>query len=538
MAALSPKTLYDQAVQHMNAGDYAPALQVLSRLCGLSPAKPEIWYLLGEVQRRAGDLEASEQALKQALTLQPRFIAVLNQLAQLQRNAGRLDEASSHYRKVLEIEPGNLRALHDLGLVLKAIGHWEEAEQVLRKAAGLAPDNPNVQQNFGSVLRLTGRTEEAIKALKRAVELAPDNADHHHWLNELLWMQGDSDFLQSYHQARQRRPDDPGLSLHLATHLMFAGRLDEAEQELRGALHKAPERFDLHMTLGSVLNERECWDEALLEFETALQQSPNNTTILDGLGILVLGMGDADRGLQIYAQLLRYEPDNIAFWANLATAYRMLGRDEYHWLYDMDNLLFAGQIETPPGYANLDEFNAELLHELEQWHFDKQHPLHQSVKGGTQTADHLFNVDRHTIQLLKNAMLDQIRAFDATLKPDPTHPTLKNIPKDVVFSGSWSIRNPAGGFHMNHHHIEGWYSGPYYVSLPDVIQADDPEHQGWVTFGQPGLKAIEPLEPDLYVQPKEGMMVLFPSYMWHGTIPFYGTDQVRVTVAQDHVGVP
>jgi hypothetical protein len=234
---------------------------------------------------------------------------------------------------------------------------------------------------------------------------------------------------------------------------------------------------------------------------------------------------------------LRYEPDNIAFWANLATAYRMLGRNEYHWLYDMDKLLFAGQIDTPPGYANLSEFNTELLHDLEQWHFDKQHPLHQSVKGGTQTADHLFNVNQHTIQLLKNAMLDQIRAFDATLKPDPTHPTLKNIPKDVVFSGSWSIRNPVGGFHLNHHHIEGWYSGPYYVSLPDVIRADDPEHQGWVTFGQPGLKAIKPLEPELYVQPEEGMMVLFPSYMWHGTIPFYGTDQVRVTVAQDHVGV-
>jgi len=537
MTPVSQKTLYEQAVEQMNAGNYPPALQILSNLCQLSPDNPEVWRLLAEVQRRAGDPGASEQALERVLALRPRDVAVLNQLAHLQNDAGRLDSACNNYRTVLEIEPGNLRALHDLGLALKSIGHWEEAEQVLRKAAGMAPDNPSVQQNFGSVLRLTGRTQEAIKALRKAVELDPTNADHHHWLNELLWMQGDPAFLQSYYHAKQKRPDDPGLSLQLATHLLFAGRLEEAEQELRKALDKAPERFDLRMTLGSVLNERECWDDALHQFETALQQCPNNTTILDGLGILVLGMGDAERGLEIFEQLLRYEPDSIASWAHMATAYRMLGRDEYHWLYDMENLLFAGQIETPAGYANLDEFNAELLHDLEQWHFDKQHPLHQSVKGGTQTADHLFNVDQHTIQLLKNAILDQIRAFDATLKPDPTHPTLKNIPKDVVFSGSWSIRNPVGGFHMNHHHIEGWYSGPYYVSLPDVIRADDPEHQGWVTFGQPGLKSIKPLEPDLYVQPKEGMMVLFPSYMWHGTIPFYGTDQVRVTVAQDHVGI-
>jgi Flp pilus assembly protein TadD len=533
---MPPQALYEQAVDHMLNGRYPEALQNLEKLQRLVPRKPEIWHLLGEVQQRAGDLAASERALQQALNLRPHFVEVLNQLAKLQGQDGRHQEASVNFHKVLEIDPGNLQALHDLGLLLKAQGHWEEAEQVLRRAATLAPENANVQQNFGSVLRLTGRTEEAIKALEKAVELDPGNPDHHHWLNELLWMQGDENFLKSYNRAKNRNADNPGLSMQLATQLMYAGRLAEAEQELRNAVAKAPARFDLLMALGSVLHERENWDDALTQFETASSLSPNNPVILDAMGMLLLGMGEARRGLAIYEQLLGYEPENIVYWANLATAYRMLERDEYHWLYDFDNLVFTGKIDTPPGYRNLDEFNAELLHDLEQWHFDKQHPLHQSVRVGTQTADNLFNVDQQTIQLLKQAMMDQILAFTSTLKTDPTHPTLKKIPKSFVFTGSWSIRNPVGGFHWNHHHIEGWYSGPYYVSLPDVIRADDPEHQGWVTFGQPGFKAIEPLEPDLYVQPHEGMMVLFPSYMWHGTIPFYGTDQYRVTVAQDHVG--
>jgi len=537
MTPASPQAIHQQAIDHMNAGNLPAALRNLETLCRIAPRKPEVWQLLAEVQRRSGDLRACENALNRALFLRPDFNAVLIQLANLQRQAGRLEEAAKSYRKVIASEPGNLRALHDLGLVLKTQGHWEEAEQVLREAVKLAPDNANAQQNFGTVLSLIGRTEEAIKALEKAVELAPDNPDNHHWLNELLWSQGDTTFLQSYHQAKKRLPENPALSLQLATHLLYVGRFEEAELELRGALKNAPERFDLRLVLGSVLHEMENWDEALEQFDTALKQSPNNTTILDGMGNLVLGMGDAGRGLEIYEKLVTYEPQNVVFWANLATAYRMLGREEYQWLYDYENLLFAGKIDTPPGYANLKQFNEELLHELEQWHFDKQHPLHQSVKGGTQTADNLFNIDQPTIQLLKRAMTDQILAFDATLKSDPTHPTLSKIPQNIEFSGSWSIRNPAGGYHLNHHHIEGWYSGPYYVSLPDVIREDDPEHQGWVTFGQPGFKAIDPLEPDIYVKPQEGMMVLFPSYMWHGTIPFYGTDQYRVTVAQDHVGV-
>lgn len=536
MTLTSAKAIYEQTVELMNAGNLPASLKQLDSLCRIAPQKPEVWQLKAEVLRRSGDLKTSEKALNSALDLRPDFVAVLIQLANLQRLDGRMKEAASNYRKVIGIAPDNLRALHDLGLVLKTQGHWEEAEQVLRKAVKLAPDNPNAQQNFGTVLSLNGRTQEAIKALEKAVELAPENPDNHHWLNDLLWAQGDETFLQSYQFAKDRMPNNPAISLQLATHLFYVGRFEEAEQEISRAIRQAPERFDLRLVLGSILHEMENWDDALIHLETALRQSPGNTTILEALGNLMLGMGDASRGREIYQNLVTLEPTNIGFWANLATSYRMLEREEYHWLYDYENLLFTGQIDTPPGYANLKEFNAELLHELEKWHFDKQHPLHQSVKGGTQTADHLFNIDRPTIQLLKRAMTDQILAFDATLKYDPTHPTLCKIPKNIEFSGSWSIRNPVGGYHLNHHHIEGWYSGPYYVSLPDVIREDDPEHQGWVTFGQPGFKAKDPLEPDIYVQPQEGMMVLFPSYMWHGTIPFHGTDQYRVTVAQDHVG--
>jgi hypothetical protein len=36
------------------------------------------------------------------------------------------------------------------------------------------------------------------------------------------------------------------------------------------------------------------------------------------------------------------------------------------------------------------------------------------------------------------------------------------------------------------------------------------------------------------VQPAEGRLVLFPSYMWHGTLPIRG-DEPRMTIAFDAV---
>ena len=40
--------------------------------------------------------------------------------------------------------------------------------------------------------------------------------------------------------------------------------------------------------------------------------------------------------------------------------------------------------------------------------------------------------------------------------------------------------------------------------------------------------------PEHFVEPAAGMLVLFPSYMWHGTVPF-ATGAPRLTAAFDVV---
>jgi hypothetical protein len=86
-----------------------------------------------------------------------------------------------------------------------------------------------------------------------------------------------------------------------------------------------------------------------------------------------------------------------------------------------------------------------------------------------------------------------------------------------------------GGFHVNHVHPAGWLSSAYYVELPDA--AGDAERAGWLAFGEPGM-AVEGMGPDHFVRPEPGMLVLFPSYLWHGTVPFNEGGR-RLTAAFD-----
>ena len=88
----------------------------------------------------------------------------------------------------------------------------------------------------------------------------------------------------------------------------------------------------------------------------------------------------------------------------------------------------------------------------------------------------------------------------------------------------------SAGFHTNHIHSQGWISSALYVSLPDDLR----EREGSIQFGVPPVEMGLALAPRRVVAPEVGVLLLFPSYMWHGTIPFTST-QPRLTVAFDLV---
>ena len=89
-----------------------------------------------------------------------------------------------------------------------------------------------------------------------------------------------------------------------------------------------------------------------------------------------------------------------------------------------------------------------------------------------------------------------------------------------------------GGYHVNHLHPQGWISSAYYVALP-AETADERSKSGWIKFGEPRLPTPG-ADAAYFVEPRVGRLVLFPSYMWHGTTPIHGPEP-RLTIAFDAI---
>jgi hypothetical protein len=181
----------------------------------------------------------------------------------------------------------------------------------------------------------------------------------------------------------------------------------------------------------------------------------------------------------------------------------------------------------------MESFNAELNAWLDRVHPTTREYLDQSLRNGSQTPDKLFGAGHVLVEKIQQRIREAVGRYIAEMKPDEKHPLLARRARGFDYAGSWSSRLKDCGFHTNHVHPQGWISSCYYVALPKAVE-DTAGRQGWIKFGEPALDVALKDPIRRAIQPRAGRLVLFPSYMWHGTVPFRDT-QPRTTIAFDVV---
>ena len=107
-------------------------------------------------------------------------------------------------------------------------------------------------------------------------------------------------------------------------------------------------------------------------------------------------------------------------------------------------------------------------------------------------------------------------------------------PQRPMMHASWSIQAAAATYHESHVHSKGWFSGTCYLDVPSVLSNDNAD--GQLVFGEPPFETKDKLTAEAQVLPEVGKLVLFPSYFWHGTRSFTGSE--RRLVAAFDFGAP
>jgi len=430
------------------------------------------------------------------------------------------------------------------GLLRQAVGHLQagrlrEAEAACRQVLQQDPAQPGALNLLGTIARRAGRLDAATDLFRRAAEAAPDFAEAAYNLANALRDRGDRPgAIAAYDRALALRPDRAGWHNNRAVVLLGEGDAAAAEAGFRRAIEREPGYAEAHSNLGNALVKQGRLGEAVDAYRRALAQQPDLPGALVNLAGALIQAGDTAAALAPLARLLDKEPQQVRAVAYRAIALRELGRHaEADRLEDVARLVGRDRPAPPAGFADIAAFNARLIADIRahptltrDWD-PYQRAARPGATGGAVAVDLLAH-RTPAIEAFEAMIRGAIDRFAAGLPVEPGHPFLHRKPQRYELI-VWANILGEQGHQAAHIHNLGWMSGVYYPYIPEVVRADDPDRQGWIEFGRPGYDLPCRYEPrTTAILPENGLILMFPSYFWHRTIPFHGATE-RISIAFD-----
>ena len=379
-------------------------------------------------------------------------------------------------------------------------GRPQRADQLLSKLlAGDGAADPSVLHFAGVARYRCSRFDEAAALLRQATEAAPTYAEAHNSLGLLL---------------------------------LETGKTAEARDVLERAVALHPAYANAHTNLGNALSADGMGEEAAAAYSRAIALDPYDLQAHHRLARTHLALGAVDRALAACATALAIDPFCQNALATRALA-EQIGSDGEAGggLYDFDRFVTRVSLTPPPGSGNIEALNEALATAVREAPSLVWEPPNRVTRNGAVTQD-MLAAPSPPIRNLERALRAAIDAYRETLTADPESPFLARIPRRYRLTLIASILT-AGGRHPPHIHESAWLSGVYYVVVPSQIGAGSADRGGWLEFGRPDHDLPEGSTfRCVSFPPRAGTALLFPSYVFHGTLPFDGPGE-RIGIAFD-----
>lgn len=550
----------------IRSGNFQAAAEALSVARRLDPKSATFAYAHGDALLSESHAVAAESAYRAALALEPSrtltYIGLSMALSTQDRHAealevlkkriasgdrdhqllvtcatvqtalSQLDEALATSEFAAKTYPGNGVALHNLAAAYGDLSIFPQAADTAAAARARGQTGPVTWLVEARALQGMGRLDEAARAYDEILRQAPEFTEALREQAQMIWMRtGDLDAAsQNLAKAVRKNPTEPGLALALAKVRQFGGDLVGARELLAQSIARQAEPQMAQLFLASEMAvEAGEVDEGLRLAQAAVACSPELPRALYVWCDALLAAGRAEEAVAVAEPLYRRDTTDQNAIIRYATALRLKGDERYKAFFDYETLVRPYRIEAPKGWSSVADYLKDLKAALMARHTYIEHPFDQSLRHGGQAPLNLAWASEPAISAFAAAIDAPIRQHIAHLKEAGTALGERALANYQII-GAWSVLLRPNGYHWDHIHHLGWLSSAFYIEVPEAPRGNP--HEGSIKFGEPGTRTTPKLGYEHIIRPEPGTLVLFPSYMWHGTVPFT-SDTKRMTLAFD-----
>ncbi len=292
---------------------------------GAAPAQPqtvaEQWSSEGERLKREGYTAQAFAAFSRAIEDNPRLTEAHLGIGDIYRERAVYDKADQAYRKAVVSDPNNFDARYYLGLTNHLQGKLAQAIASYTRALRIDPDSYLANRDMGAAVLQSGDPAKSIAFAKRAVDVNPESQPGWANLAAAYSLTGDYEkAVEAYRQTLELGEAATPVLLGLADAHIKLGNYQRAENVLRAVEREGGDPI-ARERMGLVLFKQRKFDSAAQAYRAALEDTPNDTAALNGLGVSLMAVylrdGEEDddvrlEALSLWRRSLELRPDQGA----------------------------------------------------------------------------------------------------------------------------------------------------------------------------------------------------------------------------------
>lgn len=254
-----------------------------------------IHAMLGMLRSRSGDLETALVHLKAAHEQRPADVLIANNLVTALAQMGRHREALDLISNELAAADQSFQLLRMRGFLAQSLGDFELAVEAYERVVAALPGDWESWNNLGNARRAIDDHEGSLEASRRALEINPNSAP---------------------------------VRLNYATSLEYAGRIEEAERELRRLAAEFPQDPHTMRELFGLLKSQYRDEDASEAIEEAVRRAPQDIELGLALASHRLSRRHHAASEKAYRRVLTMDPLNTRAWLGIAMVMDLTNRTD------------------------------------------------------------------------------------------------------------------------------------------------------------------------------------------------------------------
>jgi len=480
---------YNLAFSLFNNGKEESSINYFKKAIELNPRLMPAYIYISQALQKENNYQEAINILKQAEVNGHNNATISFHIAVSEVQLGKYDDGLSSFEKAIDLKPDYVEAYNNLGIVWIKKGQYELAIEQFETAIAFDKEHISAINNLGYTLLKTKKNELALETFKESYALNENNID------TVL-----------------------GLALAYKNNENFDEAIDLYKKASDSGIHQ----FRANAELADLYLEMNNYEKAL-KFYINIDEEERTQQISAKIAECFFNIQDIESFSTHVKKTIKSDKVNIRLASICAYASEQLSiKNDYPFCKNPLDLIEYMNCEDELIENNiaLNQFNLEIKTLSDEkktsliWE-----PSGRTTRGGYSTIEANifdFSHEKKCIGFLKDLILKKTKIF--LEKNKHLNETLFSaFPIENHING-WYVNFKNGGYQDSHIHPHSFLSGVFYINVPRDIN----KPEGGIEFSLHGYdyKIITEDISTKIINPRNGDLVLFPSSLFHRTIPF------------------